>query len=567
MANLPISGLTASAANAAATDVLPVVQTTGVGPVKMTIQQVIAGILGSTSINGATETTSKPLLDLTQTWNAGAVSFTGLKANFTDTASAAGSLLMDLQVGGASQLSVRKDGRVFLAGNASAGFAKQVASNYVEAVTGFSAALGASNGCAIQSGGVTIGPTGTFSFTNSNGQGSSDTILRRRAVSNFQLGPADAGAVSATVTITIASPGVITWTNHLLSTGTPVVFTTTGALPTGITAGTTYYVIEVGASTFQIATSFANALAGTAINTSGSQSGTHTGTRNAIVQRVSAQSVTGVTDRPGADFLIQGSQGTGTGAGGSIIVQVAPAGSSNTAQNALATALTIDANRRLDTPVGLINSTLGSSAPWFIIDTSATFKFQLNGFERGTISTTNSTLANGLCLHFATLNLQTATGTTTVGALLSADAANTLALRNGTNAQEQRVYGSFTSATNFQRMSIKTLRESSGALSGATYVSTIAIPAYAVPIGVTTRVTTAITGATSYDVGDGTDADLWGNDIDITLGSQSRTADFTAIAAVDAAATARTVTLTANGSNFTGGVVEICVHYLTTEAD
>jgi hypothetical protein len=147
------------------------------------------------------------------------------------------------------------------------------------------------------------------------------------------------------------------------------------------------------------------------------------------------------------------------------------------------------------------------------------------------------------------------------------DAADTLAQRRGTNAQESRVYGSFTSATNFQRMSIKTLRESSGALSGATYVTTIAIPAYANLIGVTTRVTTEVTGATDYDVGDGSDVDLWGAAIGVTLGSQSQTSDFTAVAAVGAAATSRTVTLTANGSNFTGGVIEICLHYLTTEAD
>jgi hypothetical protein len=150
---------------------------------------------------------------------------------------------------------------------------------------------------------------------------------------------------------------------------------------------------------------------------------------------------------------------------------------------------------------------------------------------------------------------------------LARDAAGTLAQRNSTNAQESRVYGSYTATDNFQRMSIKTLRESSGALSGATYVTTIAIPAYANLIGVTTRVTTAVTGATTYDVGDGSDVDLWGAAIGITEGSQSRTADFTAVAAVGAAATSRTVTITANGSNFTGGVVEICLHYLTTEAD
>jgi hypothetical protein len=53
------------------------------------------------------------LLDnLTYTWNNVGTTFTGIKYNVTDTASAAGSLLMDLQVGGNSQFSVRKDGRV-----------------------------------------------------------------------------------------------------------------------------------------------------------------------------------------------------------------------------------------------------------------------------------------------------------------------------------------------------------------------------------------------------------------------------------------------------------------------
>lgn len=79
-----------------------------------------------------------------------------------------------------------------------------------------------------------------------------------------------------TFTVTIASPGVATLSAHGLATGDAVVPTTTGALPTGLTAGTTYYVIVASSSTFKFATTLANALANTAINTSGSQSGTHT---------------------------------------------------------------------------------------------------------------------------------------------------------------------------------------------------------------------------------------------------------------------------------------------------
>lgn len=58
-----------------------------------------------------------------------------------------------------------------------------------------------------------------------------------------------------------------------------------------------------------------------------------------VAQTLGVQSVVaGTTNTAGANFTIAGSQGTGTGAGGSIIFKVAPAGSSGTAQNALATA-------------------------------------------------------------------------------------------------------------------------------------------------------------------------------------------------------------------------------------
>ncbi len=79
-----------------------------------------------------------------------------------------------------------------------------------------------------------------------------------------------------TFTITIASPGVATMAAHGMVTGDQVYLTTTGALPTGIVANTLYYAIRIDANTFRLATTRANAAAGTAINTSGTQSGTHT---------------------------------------------------------------------------------------------------------------------------------------------------------------------------------------------------------------------------------------------------------------------------------------------------
>lgn len=79
-----------------------------------------------------------------------------------------------------------------------------------------------------------------------------------------------------TATITIASPAVVTEASHGLATGSIVYFTTTGALPTGVTANTRYWAIVNDSNTFRLATSLSNAFAGTAINTSGTQSGTHT---------------------------------------------------------------------------------------------------------------------------------------------------------------------------------------------------------------------------------------------------------------------------------------------------
>lgn len=78
--------------------------------------------------------------------------------------------------------------------------------------------------------------------------------------------------LNSTVTITIATPGVVTWTAHGLSNGDSIVLSTTGALPTGLTAGTTYYLVNKAADTFQLAAT----VGGTAINTSGTQSGVHT---------------------------------------------------------------------------------------------------------------------------------------------------------------------------------------------------------------------------------------------------------------------------------------------------
>jgi hypothetical protein len=134
-------------------------------------------------------------------------------------------------------------------------------------------------------GNVKLVSAGVHGLTNTVSQGSDLFITwtgGTAATGFYELLDADTATdeltidlpyIDATVTITIAAPGVVTWTNHGLSVNDTIRFTTTGALPTGLAINTTYYVKEVlSANTFTVSAS----AGGTAITTSGTQSGTQT---------------------------------------------------------------------------------------------------------------------------------------------------------------------------------------------------------------------------------------------------------------------------------------------------
>jgi hypothetical protein len=82
------------------------------------------------------------------------------------------------------------------------------------------------------------------------------------------------GGIAGTVTVTIASPAVFTMNGHGLAVNDIIRLQTTGALPTGLVADMNYFVISTGLTdnAFSVSTS----QGGSAVNTSGSQSGTHT---------------------------------------------------------------------------------------------------------------------------------------------------------------------------------------------------------------------------------------------------------------------------------------------------
>ena len=65
-------------------------------------------------------------------------------------------------------------------------------------------------------------------------------------------------------------------TDAELYTGRAVVLTTTTTVPGGLTASTTYYVIRASSTTINLATTLANAVAGTKIDLTSTGSGTHT---------------------------------------------------------------------------------------------------------------------------------------------------------------------------------------------------------------------------------------------------------------------------------------------------
>jgi hypothetical protein len=232
------------------------------------------------TLGGGTVTTSSPVIDAAQTWNASGTTFTGLKANFTDTASAAASLLMDLQVGSASAFNVSKAG-------------------------------------------------------------------------SLKLG----------------------------------------------------------------------------VNTSG-------------------------TNVAASNVVIASSQGTGSGTGGSIIFQVAPAGSSGTAQNALVDALTIG-----------WSGAIGHFATFVNVISTGNLQLYSNTIQNfGGAALGLNPLGNNVGVGLSnpsqgftvssTYAIAWDNGSGTADTILLRDAANTLALRNGTAAQTKRIYGTYTDASNYRRVAI-----------------------------------------------------------------------------------------------------------------
>jgi hypothetical protein len=177
---------------------------------------------------------------------------------------------------------------------------------------------------------------------------------------------------------------------------------------------------------------------------------------SATPQSLSVQSVVaGTTDGAGAAFTINGSQGTGSGAGGSIIFQTAPAntGGGATIQNVLAPALTIVSDKSVRSGNAIFQDN------YLSVFVNVSDAQSLNFTQRSII------LSTGISNPAITLNANGLIGFTSatsgdvgvvMDTILRRDAAGTLAQRNGVIAQTSRLYLSYTDGSNYTRLALKT---------------------------------------------------------------------------------------------------------------
>ena len=113
------------------------------------------------------------------------------------------------------------------------------------------------------------------------------------------------------------------------------------------------------------------------------------------------------------------------------------------------------------------------------------------------------------------------------------------------------------------RTAVVTKIVDTAALSGATVTLTSAIPGGAVVVGVSAIVTTAITGATGFEIGVAADLTRYASIFTTTQGTTvTAVTNSTATAPINYAS-ATNLLITSKTSAFTGGVIRVAIHYLS----
>lgn len=482
--------------------------------------------------NGATVTASTPLLNLTQTWNNAGVTFTGLLANFTDTASAAASLLMDLQVGGASKVSFNKAGYVTVAG----GGGKLIevdSSRYIG--TGGSAFVNIGSGLAV---GVTGAGTGLYtggglnfqSSFSSSGANVDLSLFRDAANTLAQRNGTNAQAFRVYNTYTDASNyerARLAWSGNVFEVATAAAGSGT-ARNMKLTAG---------ASDVTLATSGAMTMASGTLTASAPLTQTQTWNSGGTTFTGILQNITDTAS-----------------AAASLLMNLQVGGQDR---------FSVRKDTRLAFKAAQVAGANGSGL--FSLDNTAI------GFGQDAGSSVwAGVTGSGFVVAADKYYGFGSSGTSTPDTFLYRDAANTLVQRNAANAQTFNHYGFYSSATSFTRGAMKHSVTTLSGVSGASVTASNLRPKGADVVGVATTVTTALgtgSGTTGYQIGDGTDADRYGNITGTAIGTDSDNSDATADPTGFQLANGDIV-ITANGGDFDGtGVIRVDVFYLTTEAD
>ena len=102
-----------------------------------------------------------------------------------------------------------------------------------------------------------------------------NTSTETRCIRKVFTGSTDAWVGLNPCTIALGSPCIVTVPNHNYYTGMQFVFTTTGALPIGLSTSTNYWVHVIDANTFYVAATLADSVSGPYKNGTLGQSGVH----------------------------------------------------------------------------------------------------------------------------------------------------------------------------------------------------------------------------------------------------------------------------------------------------
>lgn len=390
MANTPISGLSSGSA-VSGTDLFPDVQTVGVGPVKVTASQIatyVAGNLGNASGTSLTLTGNLQFSNDAPGYTAIATTggTTTLSSSSTFYQNFTGTLTQTIKLPDETTISV---GTAYVIDNDSTSnlTVQTSAGGAVATVTPGMAGYIYSTSNATATGGWAgyafvpgSGPTGgiTWGTAGLNLGGGSLTAA------SLALGGATIGSNALAVTGAFLLGNASTLGTYISSDG--------NSINVGNSAANNhplfsffygYQGINLASSTYLgFTSSSANAASSnpdTYLTRAAAATLQHGAADAAapVAQTIGVQNVVaGTSNTNGANFTIRGSAGTGTGLGGSIIFQVAPAGTTGTAQNAFVTGLQITPNASYG---GLI-STLGSTNIFFYQTDNSTFAFTTAGF-------------------------------------------------------------------------------------------------------------------------------------------------------------------------------------------